>query len=114
MVEDEPEGWGWRFRFIVAAFLLGNALGFTLLGPRFIVIGWLLNVPCGLLHYFALERPNDLHYFALERPNDSGDPLGTAMIVAMPWAQFLLTSIVFGLGGTMMLWQALFGTPTDP
>jgi hypothetical protein len=103
MVEDEPEGWGWRFRFIVAAFLLGNALGFTLLGPRFIVIGWLLNVPCGLLHYFALERPND-----------SGDPLGTAMIVAMPWAQFLLTSIVFGLGGTMMLWQALFGTPTDP
>jgi hypothetical protein len=99
-MEEETQGWTWRFRIVVAAFLLANTVGLLVFGAKFLVLGWLFNIPCGLLHYFGLEKPND-----------SGDPLGTAMIVAVPWAQTLLTTLVFGVGGAMMLWQAVFVRP---
>jgi len=92
--KDTTGEWTWRFRFVVAAFLLANALGFSLFGLKFIVLGWLFNVPCGLFHYFAIERPHDAE-----------DPLGTTMIVAMPWAQTLLTSLVVGGG---LIWIGLW------
>ena len=83
-------------QMVTAAFLLANAVGFTLVGVKFIVAGWFLNIPCGFFHYLIIEEPND-----------AGDPLGTAVICAMPWAQALLTTLVVGGTGVWaVLWCA--------
>lgn len=89
---DLAEGWGFRFHAVVAAGILANAFGAFFAGPEFLLLGWLLNVPCGLFHYLIVQQGHK-----------HGDPLGTLMIAALPWAQTLLTALVVGLGALWVI-----------
>ena len=70
-----------RLQLVIAAFVVANALGFTFVGAKFVALGWFINIPCGFAHYLLIEEPND-----------SGNPVGTAVICAIPWAQTVLTT----------------------
>ena len=87
--------WPVGFQRIAAAFLFMNMAGLLIWGPKFIVLGWLCNTPAGLFHYWVIEQRGK-----------HGDAFGTAMIVAMPWAQSALTGLILGWA---LAWRLRYG-----
>lgn len=80
-----------RLQLVVFAFFVGNLIGLVAFGLNFLLVGWAINIPSGLLHYFVIEQPHG-----------EGDPRGAALICAVPWAQTLLTAVVI-LGALVWL-----------